>query len=114
MSARKGTMRRGPTMRGRGGYRPPIGRQSIIRRNTNNDDEEEFMALNRSDNDVEMEQIEFNDEQKNNRTSIESRPAYHHGDETFGDVISHPIEQYNAHKARRQTFKQDLNSWRQR
>ncbi|KAI7852467.1 bacterial low temperature requirement A protein-domain-containing protein [Circinella umbellata] len=105
-------MRRGPTMRGRGGYRPPIGRQSIISR-SKDDDEEEFIALNRSDNDVEMEQIEFNDEQKNNRASLRGQPSYHHGDETFGDVISHPIEQYNAHKARRQTFKQDLSSWRQ-
>ncbi|KAI8141154.1 bacterial low temperature requirement A protein-domain-containing protein [Fennellomyces sp. T-0311] len=108
MSTRRGTVRRGPTMRGRGGYRPPIGRQSIIR--TRDDDEEEFMALNRSDNEVEMEQIEFGDEQKR---SGGERPQYEHGSETFGDVISHPIEQFNAHRARRQTFKQNMENWRQ-
>ncbi|KAI9495462.1 bacterial low temperature requirement A protein-domain-containing protein [Zychaea mexicana] len=117
MSMRRGTVRRGPTMRGRGGYRPPIGRQSIIRSNNNNnsDDDEEFMALNRADNDVEMEQIEFSDEQKSsgNRTSMSERPLYHHGDETFGDVISHPIEQLHAHRARRETFKHDMQAWRQ-
>ena len=112
MSTRKGTMRRGPTMRGRGGYRPPIGRQSIARRRE--DDEEEFMALNHSDNEVEMEQIEFGDEQKRRRNSGGGQPQYEHGAETFGDVISHPIEQYNAHRARRQTYKQTVESWRQR
>ncbi|KAI9316794.1 bacterial low temperature requirement A protein-domain-containing protein [Dichotomocladium elegans] len=109
MSTRKGTMRRGPTMRGRGGYRPPIGARPSQRRNQNYDDEE-FLALNSTrEDDLEMEQIEFRDQRK----SVGSeRPLYRHGDETFGDVISHPIEEFHAHRERRKTFMADLNAWK--
>ncbi|KAJ8663813.1 hypothetical protein O0I10_000087 [Lichtheimia ornata] len=98
---RRGTVRRGPTMRGRGGYRPPIGR-------TRQEDEEEFMALNGPDDDVEMEQIEFSD----NRKSLGDRPTYQHGEETFGDVISHPVEQFQAHRERRKTYLKELEAWK--
>lgn len=98
---RRGTVRRGPTMRGRGGYRPPIGR-------TRQGDEEEFMALNGPDDDVEMEQIEFSD----NRKSLGERPTYQHGEETFGDVISHPVEQFQAHRERRKTYLKELEAWK--
>lgn len=98
---RRGTVRRGPTMRGRGGYRPPIGR-------TRQGDEEEFMALNGADDDVEMEQIEFSDQRK----SLGERPTYHHGEETFGDVISHPVEQFQAHRERRKTYLKELEAWK--
>lgn len=124
------SVRRGPTMRGRS-YRPPIGRPvSMAQPNNSSDDDEEFMALNRqdtddrtvnsSDGDLEMQQIDFKDDYKqddNKNTSHKSlteRPVYHHGDETFGDVISHPIQEFNAHRQRRETYRAELHDWEER
>lgn len=106
------SIRRGPTMRGGvRGYRPP--RRSNTR--DSSDDDEEFLALNRSEtreqeqeqeqNDLEMQQIDLN------RQSLGERPKYHHGDETFGDVISHPFQQYQAHKQRRSLYQQKVEAW---
>lgn len=93
------------------GYRPP--RRSNTR--DSSDDDEEFLALNRSEtreqeqeqeqNDLEMQQIDLN------RQSLGERPKYHHGDETFGDVISHPFQQYQAHKQRRSLYQQKVEAW---
>ncbi|KAI9303146.1 bacterial low temperature requirement A protein-domain-containing protein [Cunninghamella echinulata] len=97
MSAqRKGTVRRGPTMRA---YRPPIGTIHRQQRN-NNSDEEEFLALNQpsstmyeSDEErVELEHIDLKNK--------ENRQSKFDGNETFGDVLSHPIEEFHAHRER--------------
>lgn len=84
-------------------------------------DEEEFVALNSpaalehrfSENreDVEMQQIDFDDHKSSYRRSVGERPTYHHGEETFGDVISHPIEQLEAHRKRRQTYLHEMKDW---
>lgn len=91
------------------GYRPPQ-RSSA---HSSSDEDEEFLALNRSETrereqeqaDLEMQQIDLN------RQSLGERPRYHHGDETFGDVISHPFQQYQAHKQRRLTYQQKVEAW---
>ncbi|KAI8097210.1 bacterial low temperature requirement A protein-domain-containing protein [Halteromyces radiatus] len=120
MSSRKGTIRRGPTMRG--GYRPPIGNQHLPRQPTiasrrqRNTDEEEFIALNQNsgahysdyddddDDEVEMEHIDI---RKHDNTSREKDPlAYQHGQETFGDVFSHPIEEFQAHRKRKEEYEE--------
>ncbi|ORZ21477.1 bacterial low temperature requirement A protein-domain-containing protein [Absidia repens] len=112
----RGTIRRGPTMRG--GYRPPVENQSrqptLASRRKKNADEEQFIALNQSskgpryhddndgDNDehVEMTNIDIgNSDEKNINT-------YHHGDETFGDVLSHPLEELQAHRKRKEEFEE--------
>lgn len=109
MSIRRGTIRRGPTMRG--GYRLPGGDPSARRQpslasrrhqNAQEEEEEEFIALNHSlggahdfdDDHVEMTPID-----------IEKDPTtYHHGNETFGDVLTHPVEELQAHRKRREDF----------
>ncbi|KAI8339719.1 bacterial low temperature requirement A protein-domain-containing protein [Chlamydoabsidia padenii] len=120
MSSRRGTIRRGPTMRG--GYRPPIGSQhlpqhpSLASRRQRNTDEEEFVALNQSTDDsdsdsyygdgserLEMEQINI---RQSVDISSEKEPTYHHGEETFGDVLAHPVEELHAHKKRKEEFEE--------
>ncbi|CAO3641999.1 unnamed protein product [Cunninghamella blakesleeana] len=98
MSAqRKGTVRRGPTVRG---YRPPIGTIHRPQQRPNHSDEEEFLALNQSDsqfNESDDERVELEHIDLRNK---EKRQSKFDGNETFGDVLSHPIEEYHAHKER--------------
>ncbi|KAI8374764.1 bacterial low temperature requirement A protein-domain-containing protein [Radiomyces spectabilis] len=108
------SVRRGPTLRG-GRFCPPA-----LRKN-DDDDTEEFLALNRSINfdmeeetiddgkDVEMQNIDFHNEKT---PKFPGQPSYHHGDETFGDVFTHPMEQLQAHRRRRQEYDEELNRWK--
>ncbi|KAF7727713.1 Pre-mRNA-splicing factor cef1 [Apophysomyces ossiformis] len=121
MASRKQTVRRGPTLRGGRTYRPPIGRQSLPP--TQAYDGDEFQALNRRDSydddddtvgygnerekyDVEMQSIDIREEK-----NTYAQPTYHHGDETFGDVLSHPISELQAHRKRKEDFEAELQSW---
>jgi hypothetical protein len=108
----------------RGGYRPAIGGQHLPRHDTlasrrqRNADEEEFVALNQpggeydssdyddnSDDDkMEMQQIDI---RRSIDNSGEKRDlTYHHGDETFGDVLSHPIDELHAHRKRKEDYEE--------
>ncbi|SAL97044.1 hypothetical protein [Absidia glauca] len=70
--------------------------------NAQEEEEEEFIALNHSlggshdfdDDHVEMTPID-----------IEKDPTtYHHGNETFGDVLTHPMEELQAHRKRKEEY----------
>ncbi|EIE87424.1 hypothetical protein RO3G_12135 [Rhizopus delemar RA 99-880] len=94
------SVRRGPTLRG-GRFRPPIGRNSLIqRRNSTSSDEEEKLGL--------TENIELSEKFEADQ---EEKPHYHHGEETFGDIITHPIEEYNAHKHRKEEYQHQVDRW---
>ncbi|CAO3588198.1 unnamed protein product [Absidia cylindrospora] len=41
-----------------------------------------------------------------------NRNAYHHGDETFGDVLSHPLEELHAHRKRKEEFEERMQKSR--
>ncbi|ORE13268.1 hypothetical protein BCV71DRAFT_251887 [Rhizopus microsporus] len=97
--ASQSSIRRGPTLRG-GRFRPPIGRNSLYKRSS--DDEEETIGL-----------TEIMDNNEKIETDQTGKPIYHHGDETFGDVITHPIEEYSAHKHRKEEYKHQVENWEQ-
>lgn len=94
--ATKPTMRRGPTVRGR---RPTIGR-AFRRRGSSAGDQE---ILTKSDSDTATEDVELHE--------VDSPPIYKHGDETFGDIITHPVQEYEAHKQRKTEYEDHRASW---
>ncbi|KAG0167371.1 hypothetical protein DFQ28_006300 [Apophysomyces sp. BC1034] len=121
MASRKQTVRRGPTLRGGRTYRPPIGRQTLPSSQAYEGDE--FQALNRrasfdeedyddyedsreKTHDLEMQSIDIRGEKQ-----AQAPPTYHHGEETFGDVFTHPIEELQAHQKRKEDFEAELHSW---
>lgn len=89
-------MRRGPTVRGR---RPTIGRTGRRKQSVASDEE----ILTRSDSDTATEEVELH--------RVNAPPTYIHGDETFGDVIVHPVQQLEAHKQRKAQFEEQRRSW---
>jgi hypothetical protein len=89
-------MRRGPTVRGR---RPTIGRIGIRRRSSASDQE----ILTKSDSDSATEEVELHE--------VDDPPVYKHGDETFGDIIAHPRQEYEAHKQRKNEYSERRASW---
>ncbi|KAJ2964811.1 hypothetical protein NQZ79_g342 [Umbelopsis isabellina] len=93
---RSKSVRRGPTVRGR---RPTIGRAGRRRQSLASDEE----ILTRSDSDTATEEVELH--------RVNAPPTYIHGDETFGDVIVHPVQQFEAHKQRKAQFEEQRRSW---
>lgn len=89
-------MRRGPTVRGR---RPTIGRVGIRRRSSASDQE----ILTKSDSDTATEDVELHE--------VEEPPIYKHGEETFGDIITHPRQEYEAHVERKTKYNEQRASW---
>jgi hypothetical protein len=110
----------------RGGYRPPIGSQPLPRQPTlasrrqRNNDEEEFIALNQSTGDhyndsdsgsdygnnsdhMEMEHIDI---RRSVDAATEKDSGYRHGEETFGDVLAHPVEELHAHRRRKEEYEE--------
>ncbi|KAG2187326.1 hypothetical protein INT44_005012 [Umbelopsis vinacea] len=92
----RSTMRRGPTVRGR---RPTIGRVGIRRRSSASDQE----ILTKSDSDTATEEVELHE--------VEEPPFYKHGEETFGDIITHPRQEYQAHQERKTEYNEHRASW---
>ncbi|KAI9246858.1 bacterial low temperature requirement A protein-domain-containing protein [Sporodiniella umbellata] len=97
-----GSMRRGPTLRG-GRSRPGIGRS--LRRNS--EEEEERLGL------TEEIELDNRDMSEKFETDEVGKPIYHHGDETFGDVLSHPFQEYNAHRHRTEAYERQVKRWSQ-
>jgi hypothetical protein len=123
-------MRRGPTIRG-GRYRPGIGRSVRVpplRRSSadNSDlDEEETMGLTaeastsfEEENEKTQYDVEnFDPDNKNRRisekleTDENGKPLHHHGEETFGDILTHPIQELHAHQHRKEDFQSKVGGW---
>lgn len=85
------SLRRGPTLRG----------DRYVRRHSS-DDEEERIGLT---NDIDETEVIHNEKFE---TDEAGKPLYHHGDETFGDLLTHPIEELHAHQQRKQDFQTRL------
>ncbi|KAI9475390.1 MAG: bacterial low temperature requirement A protein-domain-containing protein [Benjaminiella poitrasii] len=85
------SIRRGPTLRTSRHYRPPIGRMSIQPRNdNNNDDEEERVGL-----------TETVSASNRHSEKFETIDDWQQGDETFGDILMHPIQEQHKSRATR-------------
>lgn len=115
------SVRRGPTLRG-GRFRPAIGRSVRVsqqQQTSSDDDDEERIGLTNAaatDNNNEklyFETIENIGDEYNEKlqTDDQGKPVYHHGTETFGDILTHPREELHAHKTRRQTYKSRVGQW---
>ncbi|CAO0790645.1 unnamed protein product [Mucor circinelloides] len=117
------SVRRGPTLRG-GRFRPAIGRS--MRRVPQQDatDEEEKIGLTNtsSDDDDEeeddekcrlhtVEDVNLTDSSEKVETDEYGKPTYHHGEETFGDLIRHPVQELHAHQQRKESFKSRTKRW---
>jgi hypothetical protein len=114
-----GTIRKGPTLRG-GRYRPAIGRSIRVTKksDTESDDEEttgltHYEATNSSDYNLgerdSLEQVTIHNEKL--ETDADGKPIYHHGEETFGDLLAHPIQEYSAHKKRKSEYEKNVKRW---
>jgi hypothetical protein len=84
------SLRRGPTLRG--------DRYITRERRISSDDEEERIGLT---NDIDETEVTH---QEKVETDAAGKPIYHHGEETFGDILTHPIEELHAHKQRKHNF----------
>ncbi|KAL0079676.1 bacterial low temperature requirement A protein-domain-containing protein [Phycomyces blakesleeanus] len=109
------SVRRGPTLRSDRSFRPPIGRLPIPR-TLRRGSQDECQSLTspsspymRTDSD-----LDFVYEEKEEYRPEQGQPVYHHGDETFGDIITHPIEQLQAHRQRRQEYEGQVHTWEDR
>ncbi|KAL9555209.1 hypothetical protein PS6_002981 [Mucor atramentarius] len=116
------SVRRGPTLRG-GRFRPAIGRS--MRRVPQQDatDEEEKIGLTNtsSDDDEEeddekcrlhtVEDVNLTGSSEKVETDEYGKPIYHHGEETFGDLIRHPVQELHAHQQRKESFKSRTKRW---
>jgi hypothetical protein len=110
-------VRRGPTLRG-GRYRPGIGKSVRVpqRRSSSeqvviNQDEEERIGLTAEGSTAfEEDNEKYDAYDSSNRASEKletdehGKPIYQHGDETFGDLLTHPIEELHAHQHRKEDF----------
>ncbi|KAI9321734.1 bacterial low temperature requirement A protein-domain-containing protein [Dichotomocladium elegans] len=97
------SVRRGPSIRG--GYRAPTQRRQ--NRDTDSINEEEIGLTAET---ATAEQIEFAEAANEGQQTTE-KPIYRHGDETFGDVLSHPIQEYHAHQDRHRIYQQKVEAW---
>lgn len=119
------SVKRGPTLRG-GRYRAGIGRSVRVPPSpsrSNNGQEEEMIGLTAQGSTFEedfTEKPSFEDiytEKNNNRlsqkveTDEHGKPKYEHGGETFGDILTHPIEELHAHQHRKESFKSKIGRW---
>lgn len=120
------SMRRGPTLRG-GRHRAGPGRSIRVQPSpdNNNMDEEERMGLtaeSSTDFADENEKTQygidnFNPDQASRRisekleTDENGKPHYQHGEETFGDILTHPVQELHAHQHRKEEFKTKFGSW---
>ncbi|CEP19216.1 hypothetical protein [Parasitella parasitica] len=122
-SSTNSSIRRGPTLRG-GRFRPAIGR-TIHRipqqQQHGGNDEEERIGLTNSSSDEDDDKYQFEmveDVNLGDQTSSEKletteyeKPVYHHGEETFGDLLTHPVQELHAHQHRQQSFKSRTSRW---
>jgi hypothetical protein len=115
------SVRRGPTLRG-GRFRPAIGRSVRVphqQSSCDEDDEEERIGLTKaaaSDSDNEKSYFETIEDigveySEKLETDTQDKPVYHHGEETFGDILTNPKEELHAHRVRKQSFKAKMNRW---
>ncbi|KAI9250837.1 bacterial low temperature requirement A protein-domain-containing protein [Helicostylum pulchrum] len=123
------SVRRGPTLRG-GRYRPGIGRSVRVpqprRSSSHNIDEEETVGLTAAagasstsyEEENEKTEYEFEDlDMKSKRlsekleTDENGKPIYQHGEETFGDILTHPVEELHAHQNRKDNFQSKVGRW---
>ncbi|KAI8068992.1 bacterial low temperature requirement A protein-domain-containing protein [Thamnidium elegans] len=122
------SVRRGPTLRG-GRYRPSIGRSVRVpqsrRSSSHNIDEEETVGLTAAEasstsyeQENEKTQYELEDlDMKSRRlsekleTDENGKPIYHHGEETFGDILTHPVQELHAHQNRKDNFQSKVGRW---
>ncbi|KAL9542607.1 hypothetical protein MBANPS3_008531 [Mucor bainieri] len=115
------SVRRGPTLRG-GRFRPAIGRSMRrVPQQQGATDEEEKIGLtnNSSDEDEDDEKYRFHtvedvsatDSSEKIETDEYGKPTYHHGEETFGDLITHPVQELHAHQQRKESFKSRTSRW---
>lgn len=107
---RKGSVRRGPTLRA--GYRPSVRVRPSPGSSTDSLDDEERIGL--TETPFESQEIEQGSSKRLSEkfeTDENGKPIYHHGEETFGDIITHPIEELHAHKARKETFQSRVGRW---
>ncbi|KAI8387046.1 bacterial low temperature requirement A protein-domain-containing protein [Blakeslea trispora] len=105
------SVRRGPTLRG-GRFRPPIGKSVRIPRQRDSEDEEESVGL--ADAGVyenSNEAYEMLEHTEKFETDLDEKPVYHHGEETFGDILTHPKKEFHDHQNRRQSYKLKMNRW---
>ncbi|KAI8636482.1 bacterial low temperature requirement A protein-domain-containing protein [Parasitella parasitica] len=122
-SSTNSSIRRGPTLRG-GRFRPAIGR-TIHRvpqqQQQGGNDEEERIGLTNSSSDEEddkyqfemIENVNLRDHTSNEKleTNENEKPVYHHGEETFGDLLTHPVQEFQDHQHRRESFKSRTSRW---
>lgn len=113
-------------MRG-GRYRPGVGRSVRVpqRRSSINNaeeglvnqDEEERMGLTaKGSTGFDDEKYDSYDSSNNRlseklETDEHGNPIYHHGEETFGDILTHPIEELHAHQHRKEDFQSKVGRW---
>lgn len=117
------SVRRGPTLRG-GRFRPAIGRsmRQVSQQQGSIDEEERIGLTNASSDDDDDEKFQFEAVEDVNLTDHQTisekletdehgKPLYHHGNETFGDLITHPVQELHAHQHRQQSFKSRKSRW---
>ncbi|KAI9021474.1 bacterial low temperature requirement A protein-domain-containing protein [Phycomyces nitens] len=107
------SVRRGPTLRSDRSFRPPIGRLPIPRtlRRGSLDECQSLTSPSSSPFMRTEGDLDYVYEEKEEYQPDQGQPVYHHGDETFGDIITHPIEQLQAHRQRRQEYEGQIHSW---
>lgn len=121
------SVRRGPTLRG-GRHRAGAGRSTRVppsprRSASTNNQEEETIGLTAQEStffDEDVEKYPYEDEypeasngslSEKVETDDNGKPIYNHGDETFGDILTHPIEELNAHHHRKEEFQTRVGRW---
>ncbi|KAF1800168.1 bacterial low temperature requirement A protein-domain-containing protein [Mucor lusitanicus] len=115
------SVRRGPTLRG-GRFRPAIGRSMRRVPQQGATDEEEKIGLTNtsSDDDEEdddkyqfhtVEDVNATGSSEKVETDEYGKPTYHHGEETFGDLITHPVQELHAHQQRKESYKSRTKRW---
>ncbi|KAI8991148.1 bacterial low temperature requirement A protein-domain-containing protein [Mycotypha africana] len=92
------SVRRGPTLRGSGRYRPAISRNSVRRPSKGSPDDEEQIGLTEIQPDETC-------------SSMSEKIETEHSEETFTDIISHPVEEYHAHQKREKSFQSRAHRW---
>lgn len=90
------SLRRGPTLRGT---------RYVTRETHSSSDEEERIGLT---NDIDETEVVH---QEKVETDATGKPIYHHGDETFGDILTHPREELHAHNMRKHDFESRAERW---
>ncbi|KAI7871752.1 bacterial low temperature requirement A protein-domain-containing protein [Spinellus fusiger] len=97
------SVRRGPTLRGDRSFRPPIGKLSMPTRQKSTSEETQSLTSST--------QLPYTyEEEEGPRMSI-ARPTYHHTDETYGQIIAHPIEEFHAHQQRVHEYQDRIHEW---